>query len=142
MHQSPTLNIPGKGSAELTFDTETRKLDWTVEYSDLSGPPVMAHFHGPADKGQNADVAVPFEGDLASPIKGSVRRRVDGLPSPSAIRDIQNKLKLSQREAGELFKVGENAFDKYERGLVEPSGPTTQLMKLLNKHPELIKELR
>ncbi|WP_274628304.1 CHRD domain-containing protein [Arvimicrobium flavum] len=69
--QSPTLNIPGKGSAQLTFDTDTRKLDWTVEYSDLSGPPVMAHFHGPADKGQNADVAVPFEGDLASPIKGS-----------------------------------------------------------------------
>jgi hypothetical protein len=27
--------------------------------------------HGPADPGQNADVAVPFEGELASPIKGS-----------------------------------------------------------------------
>lgn len=69
--QSPTLQIPGKGTADVTYDTETKKLDWTIEYSDLSGPPVMGHFHGPADRGQNADVAVPFEGDLASPIKGS-----------------------------------------------------------------------
>jgi HTH-type transcriptional regulator/antitoxin MqsA len=71
-----------------------------------------------------------------------LKRRIDGLPAPNDIREIRAKLKLSQREAGELFKVGENAFDKYERGLVEPSGPTTQLMKLLSNHPELIDELR
>ena len=46
------------------------------------------------------------------------------------------------REAGALFKVGENAFDKYERGLVEPSGPTIQLMVLLDRHPELAAELK
>lgn len=71
-----------------------------------------------------------------------LKRRVDGLPAPDEIRKIRAKLKLSQREAGELFKVGENAFDKYERGLIEPSGPTIQLMKLLNRHPELLNELR
>jgi HTH-type transcriptional regulator / antitoxin MqsA len=71
-----------------------------------------------------------------------LKERVDGLPSPATIKEIRSKLKLSQREAGELFKVGENAFDKYERGLVEPSGPTMQLMKLLSKHPELVDELR
>lgn len=69
--QSPSLDLPGKGTADLTFDTETKQLDWTVEYSGLTGAPVMGHFHGPADRGQNADVAIPFEGDLASPIKGS-----------------------------------------------------------------------
>jgi HTH-type transcriptional regulator/antitoxin MqsA len=36
----------------------------------------------------------------------------------------------------------ENAFDKYERALVEPSGPTIQLMTLLQKHPELLDDLR
>jgi len=71
-----------------------------------------------------------------------LKRRVDGLPTPEAIREIRAKLKLSQREAGELFKVGENAFDKYERGLIEPSGPTIQLMHLLSRHPELVDELR
>jgi hypothetical protein len=69
--QSPAVTTDGKGSAELTFDTETKKLDWTIEYSGLSGPPAAGHFHGPADAGANAGVAVPFEGDLASPIKGS-----------------------------------------------------------------------
>jgi len=34
-----------------------------------------------------------------------------------------------------------NAFDQYEPGLVNPSGPTVQLMTLLDKHPELVGEL-
>lgn len=68
--ESPPVQTDGKGTAQLTFDTEAKKLDWTVEYSGLSGPAAAGHFHGPADKGANADVAVPFEGDLASPIKG------------------------------------------------------------------------
>jgi HTH-type transcriptional regulator/antitoxin MqsA len=55
---------------------------------------------------------------------------------------VREKLKLSQREAGGLLKVGENAFDKYERGLIEPSDPTSQLLRLLDQHPELVNELR
>jgi hypothetical protein len=69
--QSPMVETDGKGTAQLTFDTESRELDWTVEYSGMSGPPVAGHFHGPAEKGKNAGVAVPLEGELASPIKGS-----------------------------------------------------------------------
>lgn len=56
----------------------------------------------------------------------ALKEKVEGAPSPATIRRVRTKLKLSQREAGLLFKVGENAFDKYERGLVEPSGPTSQ----------------
>ena len=67
---------------------------------------------------------------------------MEGIPSPSTIRRVRTKLKLSQREAGAVFRVGENAFDKYERGLVEPSGPTIQLMTLLDRHPELVDDLR
>jgi hypothetical protein len=69
--QSPPLDAAGKGTAEVTYDTDTKTLTWTIEYSDLSSAPAAGHFHGPADKGSNADVAVPFSGDLASPIKGS-----------------------------------------------------------------------
>lgn len=69
--QSPAVQTDGKGTAQLTFDTETRELAWTVEYSGLSGPAVAGHFHGPAEKGESAGVAVPFEGELASPIQGS-----------------------------------------------------------------------
>jgi len=71
-----------------------------------------------------------------------LKEAVEAIPSPITIKKIRMKLKLSQREAGGLLKVGENAFSKYERGLVEPSGPTSQLLFLLNHHPELVDDLR
>jgi HTH-type transcriptional regulator / antitoxin MqsA len=70
-----------------------------------------------------------------------LKRRVDGVPTPAEIRALRRKLKLSQAAAGELLKVGAKAFDKYERGLVAPSGPTVQLMVLLGRHPELADDL-
>ena len=72
----------------------------------------------------------------------ALKEEVEGIPAPATIKRLRQKLKLSQREAGGLLKVGEAAFDKYERGLVEPSGPTSQLLRLLDRHPELIDELR
>ncbi len=72
----------------------------------------------------------------------ALKEEVEGIPTPATIRRVRKKLKLSQREAGGLLKVGEAAFDKYERGLVEPSGPTSQLLRLLDRHPELVEELR
>lgn len=72
----------------------------------------------------------------------ALKEEVEGIPSPNTIRRVRQKLNLSQREAGGILKVGENAFDKYERGLVEPSGPTSQLLRLLDRHPELVDELR
>ncbi len=71
----------------------------------------------------------------------ALKEEIEGIPTPATIRRVREKLKLSQRAAGGLLKVGENAFDKYERGLVEPSGPTSQLLRLLDRHPELIEEL-
>jgi HTH-type transcriptional regulator/antitoxin MqsA len=72
----------------------------------------------------------------------ALKEKIEGVPSPATIRRVRTKLKLSQREAGVLLKVGENAFDKYERGLIEPSGPTIQLIKLLDRHPEIADDLR
>lgn len=40
-----------------------------------------------------------------------------------------------------MFQIGPTAFDKSERGLIEPSGPTVQLITILDRHPELVKEL-
>ena len=71
-----------------------------------------------------------------------LKEKIEGLPSPATIRRVRLRLNLSQREAGLLLKVGENAFDKYERGLVEPSGPTSQLLRILDRHPEMVDELR
>jgi len=68
--ETPPNDSGGKGSAEVTLDTASKALSWKVEYSGLSGPATMAHFHGPAPVGKAAGVAVPLRGDLASPIAG------------------------------------------------------------------------
>ena len=74
---SPSTEVPPNGSKATghltaTYDTSSRTLTYEVGYADLTGPATMAHFHGPAPAGKNAGVMVPINGDLASPIKGSV----------------------------------------------------------------------
>jgi hypothetical protein len=56
----PATTSPGKGTADIDFDPATKKLSWKVTYSGLTGPATMAHFHGPAEAGKNAGVAVPI----------------------------------------------------------------------------------
>ncbi|MDG4882366.1 type II toxin-antitoxin system MqsA family antitoxin [Mesorhizobium sp. WSM4884] len=123
-----------------TGETLTRGVrPFTVTYKGESLVVDLPGYY-PASKGEGVHV-----GDDMAAVDAALRvlkERIDGVPAPETIRRMRTKLKLSQREAGSLFKVGENAFDKYERGLIEPSGPTIQLMTLLEKHPELLDELR
>ena len=67
----PPVTTQGKGSAEVNFEPASKKLSWTVTYSGLSGPPTAAHFHGPAEAGKNAGVAVPIPNQANSPVTGS-----------------------------------------------------------------------
>jgi CHRD domain len=75
----PSSEVPprvskGHGILNATFDTTSKTLQWTITYGDLSGPPTMAHFHGPAPVGQNAKVQVAIDkAALASPIKGEAK---------------------------------------------------------------------
>jgi hypothetical protein len=67
----PPNESKGAGTAELTYDTTTKMLTWTVTFSDLSGPATAAHFHGPAEAGKNAGVAVLIGNNPTSPAKGT-----------------------------------------------------------------------
>lgn len=66
----PPTTSQGSGQGTFSFDTATRKLDYEITYSGLSGPATAGHIHSPAAPGSNARPAVPFE-NPASPIKGS-----------------------------------------------------------------------
>jgi CHRD domain-containing protein len=61
----------GTGTADIDYDPASKKLSWKVTYSGLSGPATMAHFHGPAETGKNAGVAVPIPNAGSSPVEGS-----------------------------------------------------------------------
>lgn len=58
------------------------------------------------------------------------------------LRAIRKKLGLRQADAGKLFGGGVSAFSDYERGKTQPHKSTVLLLKLLDKHPELLDELR
>jgi HTH-type transcriptional regulator/antitoxin MqsA len=58
------------------------------------------------------------------------------------LRAIRKQLKLTQRQAAELFGCGANAFSEYERGTTRPTRSTVMLLRLLDHHPELLQELR
>lgn len=59
----------------------------------------------------------------------------------SEIRRIRRKLGLSQDQAARLTGGGHNAFSRYERGQAQPLPAVINLFRLLDRHPELLKEL-
>jgi len=67
----PPNTSTATGSADLDYDPASKKLSWKVTYSGLSGPPTAAHFHGPAEAGKNAGVAVAIPNIGTSPAEGS-----------------------------------------------------------------------
>jgi len=52
------------------------------------------------------------------------------------------KLSLDQREASEIFGGGVNAFSRYENGKTKPSLALLKLLKVLDRHPDLLNEIR
>jgi len=58
------------------------------------------------------------------------------------LANTRRKLKLTQREAAALTGGGHNAFSRYERGEAKPVVAVVNLFRLLDKQPELLKELR
>ncbi|MBI5440010.1 MAG: type II toxin-antitoxin system MqsA family antitoxin [Deltaproteobacteria bacterium] len=58
------------------------------------------------------------------------------------IRRIRKKLGLTQVAAAQIFGGGATAFSRYERGETQPPLALTKLLLVLDKHPELLKEVR
>jgi hypothetical protein len=69
-NEVPPNTSPASGTAEATFNTETKVLTWVVTFKDLTGPAVGAHFHGPSEPGKNAGIVLPFK-TTQSPIEGT-----------------------------------------------------------------------
>lgn len=61
---------------------------------------------------------------------------------PAFIISVRKKLALDQREAAEIFGGGVNAFSRYENGKTKPPLALVKLLKVLNKHPDLLAEVK
>jgi hypothetical protein len=70
----PPTTSSGTGNFTASYDPATKMLTWEGNFSGLTGPATAAHFHGPAEAGKNAGVAVWISEKgqpLTSPFKGS-----------------------------------------------------------------------
>ncbi len=64
------------------------------------------------------------------------------LVDPAYVLAVRQRLNLSQREASDLFGGGINAFSRYENGKAQPSVALVKLLRILDRHPELLPEVR
>ena len=61
---------------------------------------------------------------------------------PGFIAKVRKKLDLDQREAADIFGGGVNAFSRYENGKTKPPLALVKLLKVLDRHPDLLNEVR
>lgn len=61
---------------------------------------------------------------------------------PAFIANVRKKLALDQREAAEIFGGGVNAFSRYENGKTKPPLALVKLLKVLDRHPDLLAEVK
>jgi HTH-type transcriptional regulator / antitoxin MqsA len=54
---------------------------------------------------------------------------------------VRKKLDLDQRQAAQIFGGGVNAFSRYENGKTKPPLALVKLLRVLDKHPELLLEI-
>ena len=67
---------------------------------------------------------------------------VAAIVNPEFIVGVRKKLALDQKEAAEIFGGGVNAFSRYENGKTKPSLALVKLLKVLERHPDLLEEVK
>lgn len=66
----PANNSTATGTADVTYNKDTKTLTYSVNYSGLTGDATMAHIHGTAAKGANAGVSHDLTGVLEKKAAG------------------------------------------------------------------------
>jgi hypothetical protein len=52
--ENPAVTTNGTATLSGTYNANNNRLDYTINWTNLSGPATVAHFHGPAAVGVNA----------------------------------------------------------------------------------------
>lgn len=124
-------------AVELVRDT--RDLPYTYKGETTLIPGVTGDFC-PACEEVVLDMA---ESSRVSTAMLEFNKQVNAsIVDPALIASIRKKLSLDQREAAEIFGGGINAFSRYENGKTKPPLALVKLLKLLDRHPELLNEVR
>ncbi len=131
------MKCPSCAGAELVRDT--RDLSYTYKGESTLIPGVTGDFC-PSCGEMILDVA---ESVRTSAVMLDFNKQVNAsIVDPSFIASVRKKLALDQREAAEIFGGGVNAFSRYETGKTKPPLALVKLLRVLDRHPDLLSEVR
>ncbi|MCO4891212.1 type II toxin-antitoxin system MqsA family antitoxin [Cupriavidus sp. WGtm5] len=130
------MKCPECGGAELVAGM--RDMPYTYRGETTVIPNVSGQWCPKCGEG-----VLPRDSDWVSEAMLAFNRQVNAaLVDPSYITEVRKKLRLDQREAAEIFGGGVNAFSRYETGRTKPPLALVKLLRLLDRHPELLEEIR
>lgn len=131
------MKCPVCGAAELVHDT--RDMSYTYKGETTTLPQVTGDFC-PACAESILDLK---ETGRTMRLMGEFNKQVNAaIVDPSFISGVRKKLELDQRAAAEIFGGGVNAFSRYENGKTKPPLALVKLLKVLDRHPDLLDEVR
>lgn len=131
------MKCPVCGLAELIHDTRNLPYNYKGETTVIAA--VTGDFC-PACAESVLDTA---ESDRITREMRAFSREVNAaIVDPGFITAVRKKLALNQREAAEIFGGGIDAFSRYENGKTKPPLALVKLLKLLDRHPDLLIEVR
>lgn len=130
------MKCPICGAAELIHDT--RDLPYTYKGETT----VIATVTGDFCPACTESVLDAVESNRVMREMRTFSKQVNAaIVDPGFITNVRKKLNLDQREAAEIFGGGINAFSRYENGKTKPPLALVKLLKLLDRHPDLLNEL-
>lgn len=131
------MKCPNCGAANLVHDTRDVLYAYKGETTIL--PQVTGDFC-PACGESVLDAA---ESRRTMNLMLEFNRQVNAsIVDPEFIASVRKKLDLDQKEAAEIFGGGVNAFSRYENGKTKPPLALVKLLKVLDRHPDLLDEVR
>lgn len=131
------MKCPTCGAANLIHDT--RDLPYAYKGETTVLPQVTGDFCPACDE----SVLDLQQSRRTMDLMNEFNRQVNAaIVDPAFIAGVRKKLALDQREAAEIFGGGVNAFSRYETGKTKPPLALVKLLKVLNRHPDLLDEVR
>jgi HTH-type transcriptional regulator / antitoxin MqsA len=78
----------------------------------------------------------------STPLVREFKQQVNAaIVDPAFIMTVRKKLDLDQRQAAQIFGGRVNAFSRYESGKTKPPLALVKLLRVLDRHPELLAEV-
>ena len=130
------MKCPICGAAELVHDTRDISHTYKGEMTTLHA--VTADFCPACGE----SVLDAKESRRVSQLMREFRQQINAaIVDPQFVATVRKKLDLDQRQAAQIFGGGVNAFSRYENGKTKPPLALVKLLRVLDRHPELLAEV-